>query len=177
MCIRDRFIGSTYVLYFTPLFEAAMRAHVGHIAMQTHFLLAGGLFYWVLIGVDPAPNKLPYIGKILVLFVTMPFHAFFGISLMNSSTIAPSWYQTLARSWGPSLTTDVHTAGSIAWAFGEIPTFIVLIAIVFQWFVEDQRLARRLERQADRAEARHEADELSDYNDYLERLEKRSQRS
>src|SRR5262249_51137799 len=56
------FVGSTYVLYFTPLFEAAMRAHVGHIAMQSHFLLVGSLFYWVLIGVDPAPHKLPYIG-------------------------------------------------------------------------------------------------------------------
>ena len=176
------FVASTYVLYFTPLFEAAMRAHLGHIAMLTHFLLAGGLFYWVLIGVDPAPHKLPYIARILVLFVTMPFHAFFGISLMNSSGLAESWYQSLGRSWGPSIVSDLHTGGSIAWAFGEIPTFIVLIAIVFQWFAEDQRLSQRLDRQADRAQSQgagagQETDELSDYNAYLARLARRGEKS
>lgn len=169
------FVASTYVLYFTPLFEAAMRAHLGHIAMLLHFLLTGGLFYWVLIGVDPAPHKLPYIGRILVLFVTMPFHAFFGISLMNSGGLATGWYSSLGREWGPSFVSDLHTGGSIAWAFGEIPTFIVLLAIVFQWFLEDQRLSRRLDRNEDRAAAKHEETELSDYNAYLAGLQRRSE--
>jgi putative copper resistance protein D len=168
------FVASTYVLYFSPLFEAAMRAHLGHIAMLTHFLLAGGLFYWVLVGVDPAPHKLPYVGRILVLFVTMPFHAFFGIALMNSSGLADGWYSSLGRDWGPSFVSDLHTGGSIAWAFGEIPTFIVLLAIVFQWFLEDQRVSRRMDRSEDRAAARQEENELSDYNAYLAGLQRRS---
>jgi cytochrome c oxidase assembly factor CtaG len=168
------FIVSTYALYFSPLFEKAMRAHLGHIAMLTHFLLSGILFFWVLIGVDPAPIRLPYIGRLLVLFVTMPFHAFFGIAIMNmGKPLAEGWYTTLDRPWGASLVSDQSTGGAMAWAFGEIPTFIVLIALVFQWFVEDERLARRLERKADRAEVRKEDSELSDYNAYLESLSKR----
>jgi putative copper resistance protein D len=168
------FVASTYVLYFTPLFEMAMRAHLGHIAMLTHFLLAGGLFYWVLIGIDPAPHRLPHIGRLLVLFVTLPFHAFFGIALMNTNDLANSWYASLHRTWGASLASDLHTGGSIAWAFGEIPTVIVLLAIVFQWFMDEQRLSVRLDRKADRAAARQENDELSDYNAYLSALDKRS---
>jgi putative copper resistance protein D len=171
------FVGSTYALYFTPLFESLMRDHLGHIAMLSHFLLSGSLFYWVLIGVDPAPHKLPFVGRILVFFVTMPFHAFFGIALMQSSGIASGWYGELGRTWGPSISTDTHTGGAIAWAFGEIPTFIVLIALVFQWFLEDQRLTRRMERKADRAEANHEPDELSDYNAYLAGLNKRAEQA
>ncbi len=54
------FVVSLFALYFTPLFEAAMRNHLGHIAMMVHFLAAGSLFFWVLLGVDPAPKKLPY---------------------------------------------------------------------------------------------------------------------
>jgi cytochrome c oxidase assembly factor CtaG/putative copper export protein len=171
------FVASTYTLYFTPLFEMAMRAHLGHIVMLTHFLVSGGLFYWVLIGVDPAPHKLPYVGKLLVLFVTLPFHAFFGIALMNTNDLADAWYTSLHRTWGASLTSDLHTGGSIAWAFGEVPTVIVLLAIVFQWFTHEQRLSVRLDRKADRAAAKQEDDELSDYNAYLASLDKRSQRA
>jgi putative copper resistance protein D len=169
------FVVSTYAMYFSPLFEKAMRTHLGHIAMLTHFLLSGLLFFWVLIGVDPAPRRLPYIGRLLVLFVTMPFHAFFGIAIMNmGEPLAKAWYTALARPWGASLVSDQSTGGGMAWGLGEIPTFIVLIALVFQWFVEDERLARRLERKADRAEAAKRDDELSDYNAYLGSLSRRT---
>jgi cytochrome c oxidase assembly factor CtaG/putative copper export protein len=169
------FIVSTYVVYFTPLFGYLMRAHVGHLAMLVHFLASGSLFFWVLIGVDPTPRKLPYLAKMLLLFVTMPFHAFFGIALMNIGTpIANGWYTALHRPWGASVLSDQHTGGAIAWAFGEIPTFIVLIALVYQWFADDQRQARRIERNADRAAAAKADDELADYNAYLASLNKRS---
>ncbi|GLY82992.1 bifunctional copper resistance protein CopD/cytochrome c oxidase assembly protein [Actinoallomurus iriomotensis] len=167
------FVGSTYAVYFTPLFGYLMRAHVGHLAMLVHFLASGSLFFWVLIGVDPTPRKLPYVAKMLLLFVTMPFHAFFGIALMNlGKPLAAGWYTSLHRPWGTSVLADQHTGGSIAWAFGEIPTFIVLIAMVLQWYADDQRLARRLERQADRTAGKTD-DELAEYNAYLASLDKR----
>ncbi|HEX6472723.1 MAG TPA: cytochrome c oxidase assembly protein [Streptosporangiaceae bacterium] len=170
------FVASTYTLYFTGLFGALMRNHLGHIAMLVHFLASGALFFWVIIGVDPAPRRLPYVGRLLVLFVTMPFHAFFGIALMNvGRPIAPQWYGALHRTWGSSLVADVNTGGAIAWAFGEIPVFIVLLALVFQWFADDQRLARRADRAADRAAAAGTGDdELSSYNAYLAALARRA---
>ncbi len=170
------FMASTYGLYFSPLFGHLMRAHVGHLAMLVHFLLAGTLFFWVLIGVDPTPRRLPYVARMLLLFVTMPFHAFFGISLMNlGRPIAAGWYTALHRPWGGSVLADQQTGGAIAWAFGEIPTLIVLVALVCQWYRHDQRSARRLERRAERAAAAGEHDELADYNAYLANLERRSQ--
>ncbi|MGP4025343.1 cytochrome c oxidase assembly protein [Actinomadura sp. 3N407] len=171
------FVASTFTLYFTPLFEAAMRNHLGHIAMMVHFLAAGFLFFWVLLGVDPAPKKLPYPGRLLLLFVTMPFHAFFGIALMNmSQALARGWYASVDPPWGTTILHDQHTGGAIAWAFGEIPTFIVLIVLAFQWFFDDQRQARRLDRKADRAAGpggRPEDDELAAYNARLAKLAER----
>ena len=171
------FVASLFALYFTPLFEAAMRNHLGHIAMMVHFLAAGALFFWVLLGVDPAPKKLPYPGRLLLLFVTMPFHAFFGIALMNmSQALALGWYESVDPPWGTTILHDQHTGGAIAWAFGEIPTFIVLIVLAFQWYGDDQRQARRLDRRADRA-ARSggaaEDDELAAYNARLAKLAER----
>ncbi|GAA0592127.1 cytochrome c oxidase assembly protein [Actinomadura welshii] len=171
------FVVSIFALYFTPLFEAAMRNHLGHIAMMVHFLAAGSLFFWVLLGVDPAPKKLPYPGRLLLLFVTMPFHAFFGIALMNmSQALARGWYAAVDPPWGTTVLHDQHTGGAIAWAFGEIPTFIVLLFLGFQWYTDDQRQARRQDRKADRAAqpgGRPEDDELAAYNARLAKLAER----
>ena len=167
-------LDGVHAIEITGLFGVLMRSHLGHIAMLLHFLVVGSLFFWVLIGVDPAPRRLPYVGRLLVLFVTMPFHAFFGIALMNAGQpIAPAWYNSLHRPWGASLVSDLNTGGAIAWAFGEIPVFIVLLALVFQWFAEDQRLARRGDRSADRAQAAGTGDdEFAEYNVYLAELDK-----
>ncbi|HUR02201.1 MAG TPA: bifunctional copper resistance protein CopD/cytochrome c oxidase assembly protein [Nonomuraea sp.] len=163
------FIASTYALYFTPLFESAMEEHLGHIFMTLHFLLSGSLFFWTIIGVDPAPHRLPYVGKLLVLFVTMPFHAFFGIALMMTGTVmASGWYDQLGRTWGGPLLEDQQNGGAIAWGFGEIPTLMVLLAIALQWYQDDERQARRADRKADRAGAGDP--ELDSYNDYLAKL-------
>ncbi|MGP3962680.1 cytochrome c oxidase assembly protein [Nonomuraea sp. 3N208] len=163
------FIASTYALYFTPLFESAMTEHLGHIWMTLHFLISGCLFFWVIVGVDPGPNRLPYVGRLLMLFVTMPFHAFFGIALMMTGTvIASGWYEQLGRTWGNTLLQTQQDGGAIAWGFGEIPTLIVLLAIAVQWYKDDSRQARRADRRADRAGAGDP--ELDSYNAYLARL-------
>ncbi|MEO5875563.1 MAG: cytochrome c oxidase assembly protein [Streptosporangiaceae bacterium] len=168
------FVASTYALYFSPLFETLMRNHLGHIFMLMHFMLTGFLFFWVIVGVDPAPYRLPHVGRLLVLFVTMPFHAFFGIALMNmGKPLAPGWYNAVHPPWSVSTVHDLQTGGAIAWGFGEIPTFVVLIVIVFQWFASDSRQSRREDRKSDRAEARNESTDLSDYNDFLASLDRR----
>ncbi|MFJ2029137.1 cytochrome c oxidase assembly protein [Streptosporangium sp. NPDC087985] len=171
------FIVSTYALYFTPLFAAAMEEHLGHIAMTVHFLLSGSLFFWVIIGVDPAPHKLPHVARLMVLFVTMPFHAFFGIALMSMGTLlASEWYDQLGRTWGVSSIVDQQAGGAIAWGFGEIPTLLVLIALAFQWWQDDNRKASRADRRADAAAARTGGTgdvQLDAYNDYLAKLSKR----
>ncbi|MGV9302815.1 MULTISPECIES: cytochrome c oxidase assembly protein [unclassified Nonomuraea] len=173
------FIASTYALYFTPLFAAAMEEHLGHITMTLHFLLSGSLFFWVIIGVDPAPHKLPHVGRLLTLFVTMPFHAFFGIALMMMGTVvAADWYEQLGRTWGLSALQDQENGGAIAWGFGEIPTLIVLLALAFQWYSDDERKARRADRRADALAARTGGTgdaELDSYNDYLAKLNRRDQ--
>ncbi len=53
------FVGSYYALYFSGLFPAALPEHWAHQLMNLHFLLVGLLFFWPLVGVDPAPRRLP----------------------------------------------------------------------------------------------------------------------
>lgn len=157
------FIVSLYGLYFTSLFDTLMNSAVGHDAMLVHFLMVGLLFFWPLMGVDPAPHRSPYVIRILELFAAMPFHAFFGISVMMSSSLVTTAFAHPPAAWHVNPFDDQNTAGALAWGFGELPTLIVLLVLFAQWRKSDEREAVRKDRQADR-----DGDtELNDYNDYL----------
>ncbi|WP_436789625.1 cytochrome c oxidase assembly protein [Yinghuangia sp. YIM S10712] len=160
------FIASLYVLYFTPLFDLAMGSMWGHRWMTVHFLAVGLLFFWPIMGIDPAPRKHGYVMKMLELFAGMPFHAFFGVAVMMSSSLIVDSFAAPPASWGTDVLADQQMGGGIAWAFGEVPTVIVLLVIFSQWMNSEERLARRKDRAADR-----DGDaELDAYNAYLGRL-------
>jgi putative copper resistance protein D len=161
------FVGSFYLLYFTGLFETALRFHWAHQLMNIHFLAVGYLFFWPLIGVDRAPVRLPPPGRLAVLLAAMPFHAFFGIALMNADMLlGGDFYRFLALPWLPDLLADQRVGGGIAWATGELPVLLVVIVLLVQWSREDARVAARHDRHADL-----DGDaELRAYNEMLARL-------
>ncbi|AKG46572.1 cytochrome c oxidase assembly protein [Streptomyces sp. JH002] len=162
------FIASLYGLYFTPIFDFLMGSRTGHIAMMVHFLAVGLVFFWPIMGVDPGPHRSGYVIRLLELFATMPFHAFFGIALMMGSEPMIATFADPAASLATDALADQSAAGGIAWAFSEIPTVLVLIALVFQWWASEERTARREDRQADRTNDQA----LADYNAYLASLAK-----
>jgi len=164
------YITSLYGLYFTPLFSTLMGSHLGHLAMLTHFVLAGYFFYWMIIGVDPTPKPVPYWARLLLLLAGMAVHAVFGVIVMISPTsIAGDWYAQVAPPWLSDPISDQYLAGGIAWSFGELPTLLIIGALVFQWSRAEERDNRRLDRKADR-----DGDsDLAAYNDYLATLSRR----
>lgn len=161
------FVGSFYGLYLTGLFDMALSRHWAHLAMNAHFLLVGYLFYWPVIGIDPAPKPLPHLGRLGMVFASMPFHAFFGITVMMSSTvIGESYYRGLDLPWVPNLLADQRLGGGLAWASGEAPLVVVMIALMIQWSRADGRRGRRIDR---KAVADGDAD-LAAYNAMLKQL-------
>ncbi|MCQ8834148.1 cytochrome c oxidase assembly protein [Streptomyces malaysiensis] len=163
------FIASLYALYFTPLFDFLMESKTGHIAMMVHFLAVGLVFFWPIMGVDPGPHRPGYVMRMLELFAGMPFHAFFGIALMMATEPMVGTYQHPPASLGIDALSDQTWAGGIAWAFSEIPSVIVLVALVHQWYKSEERQARRIDRTADRDGDQ----ELAAYNAYLASLQSR----
>lgn len=171
------FDGSLFALYFTPLFGNLMQGHTGHFIMSLHFLLAGILFFQILIGIDPMPQKIPHLVKIIIIFAAMSIHAFFSISIMSASTLIDGGYfAQLQRPWGTDLLADQKLGGSIGWAMGEIPILLALLATFIQWSRADTKEANRIDRASDRAAAMGEDDELAQYNRYLFELSKKDLR-
>lgn len=165
------FDGSLFVLYMTPLFGNLMQSHLGHLVMSAHFLLAGILFFHVIIGIDPNPRKVPYIVRIVILFAAMSIHAFFAIALISTSTLLDQGYfASLQTPWNLDLLVDQHAGGSVAWAMGEIPILLALVATFIQWMRDDSRETKRIDRNEARLAAMGEPDELAQYNAYLSSL-------
>jgi len=165
------FDGSLFVLYMTPLFGNLMQSHLGHLVMSVHFLLAGILFFHVIIGIDPNPRKVPHIVRIVILFAAMSIHAFFAIALLSTTTLLDQGYFTsLQTPWNLDLLADQRAGGSVAWAMGEIPILLALVATFIQWMRDDSRETKRIDRNEARLAAMGEPDELAQYNAYLSTL-------
>ena len=168
------FDGSLFALYFTPLFGGMMQSHQGHLFMNIHFLLAGTLFFHVIVGVDPNPRKVPHIIRIVILFAAMSIHAFFSVALMSASTLIDGGYfESLQRPWSLDLLADQRSGGAIGWAMGEIPILIALVATFIQWMRDDSHEAKRIDRNTARMAALGQPDELAQYNLYLSKLNKK----
>lgn len=164
------FAGSLWAFYYTPLFRWATTDHIGHEWMIIHFLITGYLFVQSLIGIDPVKYRLPYPFRLLLLLGTMAFHAFFGLSIMQSTgLLLADWFGSMGRTWGDSPLVDQQTGGGIAWSVGEIPTVILAIVVAIQWSRSDDRETKRRDRNADRT---GEA-ELNAYNERLQKLASR----
>jgi cytochrome c oxidase assembly factor CtaG len=164
------FVAGFYGLYFGGIFDAAVSNHAAHVLMNLHFLMSGYLFYWVVIGIDPTPRAVPQLAKIGMVFTSIPLHAFFGVVLMGMpDLLGGQFYRSLQLPWHTDLLGDQNLGGSIAWAGGELPLVVVLMALLIQWQRSDRRTATRLDRAAERD---HDA-ELAAYNAMLAELGRR----
>jgi len=168
------FDGSLFALYFTDLFAVLMQSHVGHLFMSLHFLAAGFLFFFIIIGVDPNPRRVHHLVQIVILFAAMSIHAFFSVALMSTSTlIDKGFYASLQTPWLTDYLADQKLGGSIGWAMGEIPILIALVATFINWMRDDSREAKRIDRNTARQAAMGQPDDLANYNQYLQELSKR----
>ena len=164
------FIASLVIFYYTSIFDLAMFTHVGHVLMTAHFLFVGYLFIWCMIGIDPGTAQPAYPFRVLMLFIMLGVHAFFGVSLMSSGTLlAPNYWHAIGQTNNAALLADQQLGGAIAWASGDIPSLLLAVALVFAWMRDDQRRARQLDRQAERD---NDA-ELRRYNERLAALTRR----
>ncbi|WP_182353088.1 cytochrome c oxidase assembly protein [Flaviflexus huanghaiensis] len=158
------FAGSLILFYFTGLFAVSLTTHVGHLLMVAHFTLAGYMFANALIGIDPGPKRPPYALRLVLLFATMAFHAFFGIAVISStSVLANEFFGWLGLPWGVDALADQEVGGAVTWGIGEFPTVALAIAVAIAWSMSEDKQAKQIDRRADRDDDA----ELKAYNEML----------
>ncbi len=147
------FVASPWVLYLSGWYEVTLESAVLHDLLHLHFVAVGCLFFWPLLGLDPVPGRVGYGFRMLMVFATLPFHAFLGVTIMSMDTlIGGEWYLSLGRTWAPSPADDQHLAGGILWGAGDLVALVFFGVLFAQWVRQSQREAEREDRRLDREE-------------------------
>jgi cytochrome c oxidase assembly factor CtaG len=149
------FVLSPWVLYFSPWYDATLESVFLHEVMHIHLVLVGSLFLWPLVGVDPVPGRVAYPFRMLLILLTLPFHAFLGLTIMNQDTlIAGEWYRSLTLPWLPDPADDQRLAGGILWGSGDIVGAVFFVVLFAQWARSSMKEAEREDRRLDLEERR-----------------------
>lgn len=168
------YVGSLFLIYYTPLFPWLMRYHWAHQLMLLYFMATGYLFFNLIVGIDRGVHDLPHLIRLALVISIMPFHAIFAVGILSSKTlIGGNFYQAIALPWVGDLMADQNIAGQITWILGEVPLFIVVIALAAQWFTADSAEGRAI----DHAQDSGEDDSFDAYNEMLAQLAERDRRA
>ncbi|MCU1587392.1 MAG: hypothetical protein JWN31_885 [Frankiales bacterium] len=150
------FVGSPFALYFSGWYPATLEHPLLHDLLHLHFVLAGSLFFWPILGIDPLPGRVSHPFRILMLFATMPFHAFLGVAIMSvgedgNGLLAATHYLPLIGRHDAVFQQQV--GGGLIWASGDIVGLLFIFVAAAQWMRASDREAAREDRRLDRLEA------------------------
>lgn len=153
------YVVSPWALYFSGWYEASLRSAYVHEMMHLHLVLVGALFFWPLMGIDPIPGRVAYPFRLLMVVLTLPFHAFLGITIMGQTELlGGDWYPSLHEgpmgAWLPDPHDDQHLAGGILWGAGDIVGLGFIVVLFVQWVRSSMKEAAREDRRLDLEEAR-----------------------
>ena len=149
---------SPWALYFSGWYAATLHSPYLHELMHLHLVLVGCLFFWPLVGLDPVPGRVGYPFRMLLVVLTLPFHAFLGVTIMGqTSADRRRLVPRAARGsmpWLPDAAADQHLAGGILWGSGDLVGLVFFAVLFVQWVRSSMREAAREDRRLDLLEAR-----------------------
>ena len=156
------YVASPWALYFSGWYDASLGSAFVHEMMHVHLVLVGTLFFWPLMGVDPVPGRVTYPFRVLLTLMTLPFHAFLGVTIMGQTTLIGGEHYTALRegpmgAWLPPALEDQHLAGGILWATGDLIAVLFFAVLFTQWVRQSLREGEREDRRLDLAESRRGA--------------------
>jgi putative copper resistance protein D len=153
------YIFTPWALYFSGWYDAALSSAYVHETMHVHLVLVGSLFFWPLLGIDPVPGRVAWPFRLLMVFLTLPFHAFLGVTIMaQKEIIGAAHYGALRHgpmaSWLPSAADDQQLAGGILWGAGDLVGLLFFSVLFAQWVRDSMKEAQREDRRLDLMERR-----------------------
>ncbi|UUW87534.1 cytochrome c oxidase assembly protein [Pimelobacter simplex] len=151
------YVLSPWALYFSGWYDASLRSTYVHEMMHVHLVLVGALFFWPIVGVDPLPGRVAHPFRVLLTVLTLPFHAFLGVTIMGQATLlGGDWYPSLhdgpLGAWLPDPAADQRLAGGILWGAGDLVGIVFFVVLFVQWVRSSIKEAEREDRRLDRLE-------------------------
>jgi putative copper resistance protein D len=139
--------------HFSPIFDRALEDPFVHDLEHLAYLVAGVLFWWPAVGLDPSPWRMAHPVRVLYVFLQMPQNTFLAVAVLGAGAPLYQHYATLIRSWGPTPLADQQTAGGIMWLVGDLIFLGAILLLVAGWMRAEERKSAQFDRRADVAMA------------------------
>jgi putative copper resistance protein D len=139
--------------HFSPIFNQSLEEPTVHQLEHVFYLVAGCLFWWPVVALDPSPWRMREPARILYTFLQMPQNSFLGLAIISATTPLYAHYATLVRDWGPTVLDDQLMAGALMWVVGDLVFLTAILGILVGWMRREEREAHASDIREDAARA------------------------
>ncbi len=126
------FVAGLVGLYFTPLYGLTLTHPVLHEIAHVHFLVAGCLFAWAFVGLDPVPRRSSRTAQVGLLVAALAAHAVMG-------KLIYAGYGDV----GPAAPGELRAGAELMYYGGDIFDVALVAAYCGQWYAAAGRRLRR----------------------------------
>ena len=138
-----------FAVYFTPLYELSLRVPVVDGLVRVLMVLAGFVYFWTRVQLDPTPREDPHLVSIWIALTEVIFDGALGLVIWLGPLIAPDYYHAIARAWGPDLRIDQIIGAGVLWIGGDVAGLPFVAALFVRWARDDAGKAKEIDRQLD----------------------------
>lgn len=135
--------------HFSPLFNQSLEDRLIHDLEHGLYLASGLLFWWPVIGLDPAPHRMSFPARIAYVFLQMPQNSFLAMAILFADTSLYPHYATLGAPYGIDALADQRLAAGIMWFVGDVIFLIATLAVLAGWMRSEARTSDAADRRAD----------------------------
>jgi putative membrane protein len=131
-------LGGLYALYLTGLYKTAEHNDLIHAAVHMHMFLAGCLFSWAVIGIDPGRRRPGTWVRLTALIIATAGH----------DTLAKLIYAWNLPAGGGSIASR-HTGAELMYYGGTVIEVALAAVMMAQWYLVSGRALARTRRRSD----------------------------
>jgi putative membrane protein len=132
------FVGYTWVVHFTPLYDFALSNPAVHSVEHVGFLVTAVLLWRPVLG--PRQSALPDVLKVPYVLLLMPALAFCGLAIFSADHPLYSSYRSF-----PGSLADQRLGGAIMWALPIVALLPLVLGLVVAWWRREERVQALLE--------------------------------
>lgn len=133
-----------WLIYFTGWYELVLRDPAVDAATRLLLVMIGVLYFYARLQLDPVPHRYPQALSLGITTMESIADGVLGIVLWQGSLVAAGYYESLHRTWGPSVRTDQTIGAGILWILGDV-VGLPFLMLLFRRFRADEAVAEQRE--------------------------------
>jgi putative copper resistance protein D len=143
------FVGATWAIHFSPLFDLALRSNGWHALEHLVWVVTACVYWWPIVGADPEVRPVAYPIRLLSLFLLMPAMSFLSLALLSANAPLYPTYARVAGTWGAGALASQRAAATVMWVGGNLVLLLAMLFVAAAWKRADDARQRRLEARED----------------------------